>query len=142
MSGPLLLVLPTLGAALALALFVHHLNARLQKRLDGLERRLEEAAAARVETLREELLAQRLSNENLVTDVTRLAREVERLGADVVHRELYRGGTPRHGDAISAVRRGGDLRSLVREHGLPLEEAELLMSLYADGAPESRTETI
>lgn len=141
MSAQLLLVLPTLGTALALALLVHHLNASLCRRLDALERRLEEAAAGRVATLHEELLAQRLSTENLGADVARLGREVERLGADVVNRELYRSGTPRHGDAISAVRRGGDLRSLVREHGLPLEEAELLMSLYA-GASEPREETI
>ena len=131
--------IPVIAATLALALLAVRLHVLGARRLDALERRLEAAAAERVtvlattlsETLGEELGVQHRANEALSDAFARLGREVERLGADVVNRELYRGDNPRHGDAIDAVRHGGDVASLVREHGLPLEEAELLVSLYA-----------
>ena len=145
MNDVVLVALPVLGATLVLSSLAWRLHVVGQRRLDALERRLEEAAFERVATLAttlgEELGAQRRSNEALSDALVRLGRDVERLGADVLNRELYRGGEkPRHGDAIDAIRHGGDVASLMREHGLPLEEAELLVSLYADAGTAARVD--
>lgn len=141
MIDPSLAATMTLAAVLILVPLAGWLHLRLRDRLDTLEGRLRESAEARAETLGaafgEALAAERPADEALRVEIARLRREIERLGADILNRELYRGDKPRHGDAIAAVRDGGDVHSLVREHGLPLEEAELLVSLYAhaDRAP-------
>lgn len=121
----------------ALALVAGVLGGRLARRLGALERRLEiadERFEVLAATLGEELGALREVETGGARELGRLAREIERLAADVVQRELYRGGAPSHSGAIDAVRGGQNARSLVREYGLSLDEAELLVSLHGGGA--------
>ena len=60
-----------------------------------------------------------------------LMRQLSRLAADVIHRELYSQDDSRHEQAIEAVRAGQPISALIQEHGLSSEEAELIVSLHA-----------
>lgn len=112
---------------------------RLTTRLDALERsqrNAERHALAATETLaalREDAARDRDA-------LRRLGREIESLAADVTRREVYRDGVPRHVGAIDAVRGGLGAEELVREHGLCLDEAELLVTLHAQRRDDLRTE--
>ena len=57
---------------------------------------------------------------------------VERLAADVVHRELYRDKGGRQKLAIDAVQAGETLEGLMENHGLSSDEAELLLALHGN----------
>lgn len=61
-----------------------------------------------------------------------LLQHVNRLAADVIHRELYRDKGNRQTLVMDAVGAGASIESLVAEHGLSTDEAELLLSLQID----------
>lgn len=64
-----------------------------------------------------------------------IVAHVDRLAADVIHRELYRDKSNRQKLAIDAVQSGESLQGLVEDFGLSTDEAELLLALHRDNRP-------
>lgn len=56
--------------------------------------------------------------------------DLKRLAADVVQREVYRGGAPDHVRVAHAVRDADDVARTAIEHGLSQGEVDLLVSLH------------
>lgn len=64
-----------------------------------------------------------------------IVAHVDRLAADVVHRELYRDKGSRQKLAIDAVQAGETLQGLMENYGLSSDEAELLLALHGNTQP-------
>lgn len=65
-----------------------------------------------------------------------LDANLKRLAADVVQREVYRGGAPDHAGVAHAVRDADDVAQAAIDHGLSQSEVDLLVSLHGiSGVP-------
>lgn len=131
MNDLILLGIAAISAVLlAVALFVARLAVRADRRLLAIEQQCLDLVQAGGETS-ERLRWLDQANADLL-------RHVDRLAADVIHRELYRDRGNRQTLAMEAVSAGVSLETLVAEHGLSSEEAELLMSLQVGGVRSDR----
>lgn len=87
------------------------------------------------ETLGEELDGLRSGAREQLRRTERLGRQVEQIAVDIVRRDACRDDTPaQRGSLIAAARGGQGVETLVREHGLSADEAELLVLLHGDAA--------
>ncbi len=126
MTHLMLLALTALGVvSLAVSVFTARLIVRLNQRSRMVEQQCLDMARVGGQIIGR---LKRLDAAN-----ADLLLHVDRLAADVIHRELYRDKGNRQTRAMEAAFAGVSLETLVAEHGLSSDEAELLMSLHAGG---------
>ena len=120
---------------------------RLTGRLSALEELLEDsidAADELSETIGHGVAHLRAGGQEQLRRTERLGRQVEQIAVDIVRRDTYRLESPaaQCPSAITAVRGGHGVETLVREHGLSADEAELLVMLHGESAASGADEPV